>query len=128
MIKAPERDEVVLAASGGGHVYSLDMMSDTLVDRRTLVTLQLGVLPGFRANQPDAFVGGEPIVDGFVPVSLRAAGQIALMDARSLDVRSYVPIAAPRELNPANCNGCAVHGVTVRPLDQAGTDARTSRP
>jgi len=156
MIKSPERDEVVLAASGGGgHVYSLDMTSDTLLDRGTLgshdwhsftmtpdgvrgfgtspgsdevvvidlttqpvgliETLQLQAVPGFRANQPDAFGGGEPIVDGTLPVSLRAAGQVAFVDADSLEIRSYVSIAAPSDLNPANCNGCAVHGVTVRP-------------
>ena len=78
-------------------------------------TLQLHALPGFRANQPDAFGGGEPIVDGTLPVSLRAAGQVAFRDAHSLEVRSYVSIASPASSNPANCNGCAVHGVTVRP-------------
>ena len=37
MIKVPDSDEVVLAASGGGgHVYSLDTTSDTLLDRGTL--------------------------------------------------------------------------------------------
>jgi hypothetical protein len=77
-------------------------------------TLDLTPLPGDGANQPDALGGGDPVVDGVLPVSLRAAGQLALVDVASLGTRSYVPIAPPAEFNPATCVGCAVHGVSVR--------------
>jgi hypothetical protein len=155
MIKAPDGMSVVLASSGGGgHIYTLDLTSDQLLDRGTLGaadwhsfnmtpdgtlgfgtspasdevvvidlttqpvtkkgTLHLTPLPGDGANQPDALGGGDPVVDGVLPVSLRAAGQLALVDVATLGTRSYVSIAAPAEFNPATCVGCAVHGVSVR--------------
>ncbi|HEV2037940.1 MAG TPA: hypothetical protein VGQ96_04960, partial [Candidatus Eremiobacteraceae bacterium] len=123
MIKPSDSaDHAVVAATGhGGHIYTLDMTNDTLVDRGTLgaadwhsfnmtpdgtrgfgtsplsdelVTIDLTTqpvtklgtillqpLPGTGNNQPDALGGGEAIVDGTLPVSLRAAGQVALVDA-----------------------------------------------
>jgi DNA-binding beta-propeller fold protein YncE len=156
MIKAPDGQSVVIASSGGGgHVYTLDLTSDQLLDRGTLGaadwhsfnmtpdaklgfgtspasdevvvidlttqpvtnkgTLHLAPVPVDGANQPDALGDGDPVVDGVLPVSLRAAGQLALIDVATLAVQAYVPIAPPAEFNPATCVGCAVHGVTVRP-------------
>jgi hypothetical protein len=132
MIKAPDGESIVLAASGGGgHIYSLDLTSNQLLDRGTLGapdwhsfnmtpdgtlefgtspasdevvvidlatqpvtnrgTLHLAALPGVGANQPDALGGGDPIVDGVLPVSLRAAGQLALVDVASLGIQLGCP-------------------------------------
>jgi DNA-binding beta-propeller fold protein YncE len=156
MIKTPDGSSVVIASSGGGgHIYTLDLTSDQLLDRGTIGaadwhsfnmtpdgalgfgtspasdelvvvdlttqpvtskgTLHLSPLPGEGANQPDALGGGDPIVSGVLPVSLRAAGQLAFVDVASLAVRSYLPIASPAQFNQATCVGCAVHGVSVRP-------------
>jgi DNA-binding beta-propeller fold protein YncE len=158
-------DYAVVASSGHGgpghlgHIYTLDMTHDTLVDRGTLgaaswhslnitpdgrlgfgssplsdevVTIdlttqpvtQLGTIllqpvPGTGNNQPDGFGGGEAIVDGTLPVSLRAAGQIALIDADEREIKTFIPIASPvsppGNFSTMTCIGCAVHGVTVRP-------------
>jgi DNA-binding beta-propeller fold protein YncE len=152
-------DHAVIAASdGGGHIYTLDMTSDTLVDRGTvgaadwhsfnmtpdetrgfgsspssdevvvidlttnpvtnLGTILLQPLPGPGNNQPDALGGGETIVRGVLPVSLRAAGQVALVDADDLEIEKFIEITSPSPpgtFNPNACIGCSVHGVTVRP-------------
>jgi DNA-binding beta-propeller fold protein YncE len=50
----------------------------------------------------------------FVFVSLRAWGKLAVVDFRHQAV-SYVDLApAATSINPANCMGCAAHGVAVR--------------
>jgi len=160
MIKPnPLADHAVVAASGGGgHIYTLDMTNDTLVDRGTLGaaswhslnitrdgtlgfgtsplsdevvaidlttqlvtklrTIPLQPLPGIGNNQPDAMGGGEAIVGDTLPVSLRAAGQVALVDADSLEINSFVEITEPSPpgtFSTMTCIGCSVHGVTVRP-------------
>lgn len=161
MIKpSASADHAVVAASGsGGHIYTLDMTNDKLVDRGTLGaadwhgfnmspdgtrgfgtsplsdelvtinlttqpvtklgTIRLQPLPGTGNNQPDAMGGGEAIVDGTLPVSLRAAGQVALVDAADLEIETFIPItrpAPPGTFSTMTCIGCAVHGVTVRPI------------
>ncbi|HLZ29444.1 MAG TPA: hypothetical protein VKV73_19170 [Chloroflexota bacterium] len=162
MIKTPDGASIVLASSGGGgHIYTLDLTNDQLLDRGTLGaadwhsfnmtpdgtlgfgtspasdevvlidlttqpvtnkgTLHLTPLPGDSANQPDALGGGDPVVDGVLPVSLRAAGQLALVDVASLGIQSYVPIAPPADFDHATCVGCAVHGVSVRPRPDGET-------
>ncbi len=160
MIKPSEdADHAVVAASGGGgHIYTLDMTNDTLVDRGTLGaadwhsfnmtpdetrgfgsspstdqvvvvdlttqpvtnlgTILLQPLPGTGNNQPDALGGDTPIVDGTMPVSLRAAGQVALIDADDLEIKSFIGITTPSPpgtFSAVTCIGCSVHGVTVRP-------------
>jgi hypothetical protein len=100
---SPHSDEIVL----------VDLIANPV---RKLGTLALTVLPGLSANQPDALGGGEPIQGGMLPVSLRAAGQVAVVDLRNMSGRTYTPVVAP--LGPFNlmtCMNCAVHGVTVRP-------------
>lgn len=165
MIKPSDNaDHAVVASNGsGGHIYTLDMTNDSLVDRGTLGsadwhsfnmspdgtrgfgtsplsdelvtidlttqpvtklgTIPLQPLPGTGNNQPDAMGGGEAIVDGTLPVSLRAAGQVALVDANDLEIKSFIPItnpAPPGTFSTMTCIGCAVHGVTVRPtLDES---------
>jgi DNA-binding beta-propeller fold protein YncE len=161
MIKpSADADHAVVAAGGsGGHIYTLDMTNDTLLDRGTLGaaswhslnmtrdetlgfgtsplsdevvaidlttqpvtklgTILLQPLPGTGNDQPDAMGGGEVIVDGTLPVSLRAAGQVALVDADDLEIKTFIPItspAPPGTFSTMTCIGCAVHGVTVRPI------------
>ena len=156
MIKTRDGNHAVIASSGsGGHIYTLDMTTDSLVDRGALGatdwhsfnmdpsgtlgfgtspmsdeivvadlttqpvtkmrTIALTPMPGRAANQPDALGGGDPIFEGILPVSLRAAGQLALVDAATLRVKSFIPISSPAPFDPMTCNGCAIHGVTVRP-------------
>ena len=160
MIKPSEdADHAVVAASGGGgHIYTLDMTNDTLINRGTLGaadwhsfnmtpdetrgfgtspstdqvvvvdlttqpvtnlgTILLQPLPGTGNNQPDALGGGAPIVDGTMPVGLRAAGQVALVDTDDLEVETFIGITSPSPpgtFSTITCIGCSVHGVTVRP-------------
>jgi len=159
MIKpSPQADYAVVAAAGsGGHIYTLDMTNDQLVDRGTLGaaswhtlninrqatlgfgtsplsdevvafdlttqpvtklrTIPLQPVPGSGNNQPDALGGGDPIVGGTLPVSLRAAGQVALLDAESFEINKFVGITEPSPpgaFSTTTCVGCSVHGVTVR--------------
>jgi DNA-binding beta-propeller fold protein YncE len=84
-----------------------------------LGTIPLQPIPGTGNNQPDALGGGQPIVDGTLPVGLRSAGQVALIDADSLEIKGFIPItspAPPGTFSTMTCIGCAVHGVTVRPF------------
>lgn len=160
MIKPhPHADSALIAAGGsGGHIYTLDMTNDVLVDRGTLGaaswhslninrqatlgfgtsplsdeivafdlttqpvtklrTIPLQPIPGSGNNQPDAMGGGDPIVSGTLPVSLRAAGQVALIDTDNFGINKFVEIAEPSPpgaFSTMTCIGCAVHGVTVRP-------------
>jgi DNA-binding HxlR family transcriptional regulator len=49
-------------------------------------------------------------------ISLRKSGKLAVIDLAKRSVVTYLDVApAARSINPANCAGCAVHGVTVRP-------------
>jgi hypothetical protein len=164
MIKS-DANHVVIASSGsGGHIYTLDMATETLTDRgvvgaaswhslaitpdgtrgfgssplsdevividltTTPVTkvaaLRFDQVPGVGNNQPDAFGGGEPNYGNVLPVGLRAAGNVAVVNAHNLELRSIVNLAPPAPFNPMTCGpvgaptgagGCAVHGVTPRP-------------
>ncbi|HKW41603.1 MAG TPA: hypothetical protein VJN39_10155 [Gemmatimonadales bacterium] len=164
MIKS-DPDHVVIASSGGGgHIYTLDLTTETLTDRgvlgaaswhsfdmtsdgtrgfgssplsdevividlTTTPVTNLGSIvfdqvPGVGKNQPDAFGGGETIYGNVLPVGLRAAGNVALVNAHNLKLRSIVNLEPPAPFNPMTCGpigaptgagGCAVHGVTPRP-------------
>ncbi len=172
MIKpSADADHAVVAAGGsGGHIYTLDMTNDTLVDRGALgaaswhslnitrdETLGFGTSPlsdevvaidlttqpvtklgtilfqpltGTGNNQPDAMGGGEVIMDGTLPVSLRAAGQVALVDADDLEIERFVGIASPSPpgtFSTMTCIGCSVHGVTVRPFMDEQRDKSAAR-
>ena len=166
MIKL-DADQVVIASSGGGgHIYTLDMTTETLTDRGVLgaaswhsfdmtadgtrgfgssplsdevivmdltttpVTKLSSILfdqvPGVGNNQPDAFGGGETIYGNVLPVGLRAAGNVAILNAHNLELRSIVNLEPPAPFNPMTCGpvgaptapgGCAVHGVTPRPRE-----------
>ena len=159
MIKpSADADHAVVAAGGhGGHIYTLDMTSDTLEDRGTLGAMSwhsfnmtpdealgfgtspnsdevviidlttdpvtnlgaiaLQPLPGTGNNQPDAVGGGEPIVNGTLPVSLRGSGRLALVNTITGRIKRSIELAEPSPpgtFNPMNCNDCSVHGVSVR--------------
>ena len=161
-----DADHAVIASGGsGGHIYTLDMTNDTLLDRGTLgmaswhslnitpdETLGFGTSPlsdevvaidlttqpvtklgtilfqplsGTGNNQPDAMGGGEVIMDGTLPVSLRAAGQVALVDTDDLEIRTFIGITTPSpppSFSTMTCIGCSVHGVTIRPILDEQTD------
>jgi len=82
-------------------------------------------------NQPDAFGGGEAIYGNVLPVGLRAAGNVAIVDARNLELRTIVNLEPPAPFNLMTCGpvgaptgpgGCAVHGVTPRPREARPDD------
>lgn len=164
MIKR-DADHVVIASSGGGgHIYTLDMNTETMTDRgmlgaaswhsfvmtpdgtrgfgtsplsdevividlTTTPVTKLGAIlfdqvPGLGNNQPDALGGGEPIYGNALPVGLRAAGNVAIVNAHNLELRTLVNLEPPARFNLMTCGpvgpptgpgGCAVHGVTPRP-------------
>jgi DNA-binding beta-propeller fold protein YncE len=164
MIKHDSDHVVIASTGGGGHIYTLDMMAETLTDRGTLgaaswhsfnmtadgtrgfgssplsdevIVVDLTTTPvtnlgairfdqvaGVGNNQPDAFGGGEAIYGNVLPVGLRAAGNVAVLNAHNLQVRSLVNLEPPAPFNPMTCGpvgpptgtgGCAIHGVTPRP-------------
>ena len=89
-----------------------------------LAAVRFDQVPGVGNNQPDAFGGGEPNYGNVLPVGLRAAGNVAVVNAHNLKLRSIVNLASPAPFNPMTCGpvgaptgsgGCAVHGVTPRP-------------
>jgi hypothetical protein len=164
MIKQ-DADHVVIATTGsGGHIYTLDMNSETLTDRgvlgaaswhsfnmtadgkrgfgsspfsdeviiidltttpvKNLGSIKFDQVAGVGNNQPDAFGGGEVIYGNVLPVGLRAAGNVALVNAQNLEVRSFVNLEPAGPFNPMTCGpvgaptgpgGCPIHGVTPRP-------------
>ena len=164
MIKRDADHVVIASTGGGGHIYTLDMTTETLTDRgvlgaaswhsfnmtadgrrgfgssplsdevividlTTTPVTKLGSIlfdqvPGVGNNQPDAFGGGETIYGNVLPVGLRAAGNVALVNAHNLELRHIVNLEPPAPFNPMTCGpvgaptgpgGCAVHGVTPRP-------------
>lgn len=94
---APRADALVLIDLQGEKVRTADI-------------LMLDPTSGPANDQPDAIgVKGNTVF-----VSLRASGNIAVIDVNQRIV-SYLDLAAASAFNPANCAGCAVHGVAIRP-------------
>ena len=101
------------------------------VDRLQIIDLQAGTAtpfsldptPGIGNDQPDAVA----VQGNNVYVTLRMSGKLAVIDAQQLTV-SYIDLAPPStSVNLANCMGCALHGVTVRPEpDFTGTSTSPS--
>ena len=176
MIKQDADHVVIASAGGGGHIYTLDMTTETLTERgvlgaaswhsfnmtrdgtlgfgssplsdevividlTTTPVTKLGSIvfdqvPGVGHNQPDAFGGGETISGNVLPVGLRAAGNVALVNARTLELRTIVNLEPPAPFNPMTCGpvgpatgpgGCAVHGVTARPRHRPSHDRPDDR-
>ncbi len=76
-----------------------------------IATLALDPTPGPGNDQPDAIaVRGDTLY-----VSLRASGKLAIVDANQRTA-TYLDLSPPAPFDPATCAGCAIHGVTVRPL------------
>jgi DNA-binding beta-propeller fold protein YncE len=164
MIKQDPDHVVIASTGGGGHIYTLDMNTETLTDRgvlgaaswhsfnmtadgtrgfgsspmsdeviiidlttapvRNLGSIRFDQVSGVGNNQPDAFGGGEAIYGNVLPVGLRAAGNVAIVNANNLEVRTLVNLEPPAPFNPMTCGpvgpptgpgGCAIHGVTPRP-------------
>jgi len=108
---SPLSDEVIV----------FDLTADSV---KKVAALRFDQVPGPASNQPDAFGGGEPNYGNVLPVGLRAAGKVAIVNAHNLELRSIVDLAPPAPFNPMTCGpagaptdpgGCAVHGVTPRP-------------
>jgi len=87
--------------------------------------LRLDPTPGIGNDQPDALGGGETVRGNTLFVSLRASGQLAIVNVKQ-QTATFLQLSPPAPFNPANCGpappqpptgtgGCAVHGVTVRP-------------
>jgi hypothetical protein len=98
---------------------------------RNLGSIVFNQMPGVGNNQPDAFGGGEVIYGNVLPVGLRAAGNVALVNARNLKVRSLINLEPPGPFNPMTCGpvgaptgsgGCPIHGVTPRPPESKNRD------
>ena len=101
---SPNSDEVVI----------IDLTTDPVTN---LGTIALQPLPGTGNNQPDAVGGGEPIVNGTLPVTLRGSGRLALVNTITGRIKRFIELAEPSPpgtFNPMNCNDCSVHGVSVR--------------
>jgi DNA-binding beta-propeller fold protein YncE len=95
---SPHSDELVLADLSG-EVAS------------PLAILALDPTPGLGNDQPDALaVHGDTVY-----VSLRASGKVAVVKWRQQEVVRLLDLSPAAPFNPANCAGCAVHGVAVRP-------------
>jgi len=92
----------------GDEVRLIDL-TRTTATTRTVISLH--PTPGVASDQPDA-VG---IRGHTAYVSLRASGKLAILDLSRRSVIAYLDLAPANPFNPANCGGCAVHGVTVRP-------------
>jgi WD40 repeat protein len=68
---------------------------------------------GMNNDQPDNMA----VHGNLLYVGLRASGKLAIVEIEQRRV-SYIDLSPPSELNPMNCAGCAVHGVSIRPLSQ----------
>jgi DNA-binding beta-propeller fold protein YncE len=92
----PRGDELRIIDLTGGHAS-------------TLAALSLNPSGGPARDQPDNMgVSGDHVY-----VSLRMSGKLAVVNFRKRSV-SYLDLAAPAlAINPANCLGCALHGVVV---------------
>lgn len=75
----------------------------------TLAALALNPSGGPARDQPDNMgVSGD-----YVYVSLRMSGKLAVVNYRKRTI-DYIDLAPPASaLNPANCLGCALHGVAI---------------
>jgi DNA-binding beta-propeller fold protein YncE len=122
----------IMTADGRRGFGSSPMSDEVIViDLTTTPVTKVGSIlfdqvPGVGHNQPDAFGGGETIYGNLLPVGLRAAGNVAIVNARNLKLRKIVNLEPPAPFNMMTCGpvgaptdpgGCAVHGVTPRPRE-----------
>ncbi|HEY7193214.1 MAG TPA: hypothetical protein VH439_05690 [Gemmatimonadales bacterium] len=115
---SPASDEVIV----------MDLTTTPVTRLRSILFDQVA---GTGNNQPDAFGGGEPIAGDVLPIGLRAAGNVALLNVHNLKLRTIVNLEPAAPFNPMTCGpvgpptgpgGCAVHGVTPRPRDKRSDD------
>lgn len=90
----------------GDELRIIDLQSAKASSLATLSLNPSGVRAG---DQPDNMgVSGDHVY-----VSLRMSGKLAVIDWRKKSV-DYVDLApAAQAINPANCSGCALHGVAI---------------
>jgi DNA-binding beta-propeller fold protein YncE len=93
-------------APRGDELRIIDLRGD---HASTLAALSLNPSGGPARDQPDNMgVSGD-----YVYASLRMSGKLAVVNFRKQSV-SYIDLASPAvAINPANCLGCALHGVAV---------------
>jgi DNA-binding beta-propeller fold protein YncE len=106
--------------------YGTSPLSDQLImiDMSVTPVVNLGAItfasaPGTSDDQADAVGGGELLRKKTLAVSLRAAGNIAFVNVKKPKILSYLHLSEPAPFNPATCQDCAVHGVTIRPRHHA---------
>jgi hypothetical protein len=75
----------------------------------TIESLPLDPTAGLVNDQPDNMA----IQGNTLYVSLRASGKLAIIDIQQRQA-TYLDLSPPSDLNPMNCAGCAVHGITIR--------------
>ena len=132
VLGAPSWHSFNMTADGTRGFGSSPLSDEVIIfDLTTNPVTKLGSLvfdqvPGVGKNQPDAFGGGEAIYGNVLPVGLRAAGNVALVNAHNLKVRTLVNLEPPGPFNPMTCGpvgpptgpgGCPIHGVTPRPRE-----------
>jgi hypothetical protein len=137
VLGAPSWHSFNMTPDGTRGFGSSPLSDDVIViDLTTTPVTNLGAIrfdqvAGVGNNQPDAFGGGEAIYGNVLPVGLRAAGNVALLNAHNLEVRTIVNLAPAAPFNPMTCGpvgpptgagGCAVHGVTPRPREKPSKD------
>jgi DNA-binding beta-propeller fold protein YncE len=102
----------------GDQVVFVDLAGET---ESFAESVALDGTPGMSNDQPDNMA----VQGNLLYVGLRASGKLAIVEIEQRRV-SYIDLSPPSELNPMNCAGCPVHGVTVRPL--ASGQARITPP
>ena len=96
---------------GYGSSPAVDQLQIINLSAGTATPLALDPTPGVGNDQPDAIA----VQGNTVYVTLRFAGKLAIIDSQKLRVQ-YITLEPPAtSVNPANCMGCAIHGVTIRP-------------
>lgn len=112
---------------GAGSWHSFNISPDEktgfgtspLVDQLQIINLATGSSFPLSLNPSEVVGGDQPdavAVQGTnVYVSLRVSGKLAVINIQGQSV-DYLRLEQPSaSINPANCMGCALHGVTVRP-------------
>jgi DNA-binding beta-propeller fold protein YncE len=97
--------------TGFGTSPGVDQLQIIDLATGTSSPFELNPTPGVGNDQPDAIA----VQGSTVYVTLRMAGKLAVLDTQQLTV-AYIDLAPPAtSVNPANCMGCAIHGVVIRP-------------
>ncbi len=113
---------------GAGSWHSFNISPDEktgfgtspLVDQLQIINLSSGTSFPLGLNPSDQTGGDQPdavaVQGNNVYVSLRVSGKLAVINTQSQSL-DYIQLEHPSaSINPANCMGCALHGVAIRPV------------